>query len=227
MTETLIGILTEEGSIHPIVLSLKAAAITVLLHLFFGVGFGYVLSKETVRFRGVLDAAITLPLIFPPIATGFVLLLILGRNGVFGSALEKVGVEVIFSQTGVFVAAFISGLPLVVKPVQSAIESMGKTLREASYALGKSELTTFLKVVLPNIKKVILAGLVLSLGRSFGEVGITLMLGGNIIGKTETVSLAIYNAVFEGNFEKAMILSALLAALSLGIFYSLKKLSNL
>lgn len=225
--EMLTTILSQEEGIDPIVLSLKAAAITVLLHLFFGVLFGYILSKETIRFRGVLDAAITLPLIFPPIATGFVLLLVLGRNGVLGSYLEKVGLEIIFSQTGVFIAAFISGLPLVVKPVQSAIESMGKTLREASYALGKSELKTFLYVVLPNIKKVILAGLVLSLGRSFGEVGITLMIGGNIIGKTETVSLAIYNAVIEGNFDKAVILSVLLAVISLGIFYSLKKLSNI
>ncbi|NTV46563.1 MAG: ABC transporter permease subunit [Chlorobiales bacterium] len=86
---------------------------------------------------------------------------------------------------------------------------------------------TVIFILLPNIKKVILAGLVLSLGRSFGEVGITLMIGGNIIGKTETVSLAIYNAVIEGNFDKAIILSVLLAVISLGIFYSLKKLSNI
>ncbi|ACF13891.1 molybdate ABC transporter, inner membrane subunit [Chloroherpeton thalassium ATCC 35110] len=224
--DKLVGIFFEEESLRPILLSLKVGALVIIMHGLLGTLLGYLLSKKRFALKAPLDALVTLPLIFPPMATGFLLLLLLGRNGLVGKYLSEIGIDIIFSFWGVFLAAFVSGLPLVVKPIQSAIENFGKTLIEAAYTLGKSELSTFFWVILPNIKKIILAGVMLSFGRSLGEVGITLMLGGNILGKTETISLAIYNTVFEGNFEKAMALSFFLALLSLGIFYSMKKLSD-
>lgn len=216
----------DQAVLEPVLLSLQTAAVVLVLHLVFGVFIGYLLSKEHVPFRILLDGLVTLPLIFPPIATGFILLLLLGRYGVIGQPLAEQGVEIVFSRIGVFIAAFLSGLPLVTKPVQSAIEQMSGSLTEASFMLGKSELETFVKVTLPLIRRVIMAGLMLSVGRSFGEVGITLMLGGNIHGKTETISLAIYNAVFEGNFERAMLFSALLAVITLGLFFSMNRLAG-
>lgn len=212
--------------IGPVMLSLQTAAIVLVSHTVFSISLGYLLSQKKTPFYNLFDGLVTLPLVFPPIATGFLLLLILGRHGVIGPFLSAKGIEIIFSPTGVYLAAFLSGLPLVVKPVQSAIENTEGSLTEASYALGKSEIMTFLQVTLPNIKQVVLAGLMLSVGRSFGEVGITLMLGGNISGRTETMSLAIYNAVFEGNLEKALVFSALLALISILTFYGMNRLKG-
>lgn len=209
-----------------VMLSLNTAAVTLALHLAAGVLAGYFLTGRKTILRSLADTAVTLPLIFPPIATGFLLLLLLGRNGIIGHPLQNAGIEIIFSTTGVYIASFIAGLPLVIKSVQSAIETMDRSLIEASWTLGKSRTQTYIQVVLPHIRYALLTGLILSLGRSFGEVGITLMLGGNISEKTETMSLAIYNAVFEGNFEKAALLSVILAFISLGMFAVLKKITQ-
>ncbi len=213
-------------SLGALMLSLNTAAVTLALHLVTGVLAGYFLTGKKTFLRSIADTAVTLPLVFPPIATGFLLLMLLGRNGIIGRPLQNAGIETIFSTTGVYTAAFVAGLPLVVKSVQSAIETMDRSLLEASWTLGKSRTETYIRVVLPHIRYALFTGLVLSLGRSFGEVGITLMLGGNISGKTETMSLAIYNAVFEGNFEKAALLSIMLAVISLGMFAILKKISR-
>jgi molybdate transport system permease protein len=212
---------------QPIVLSAKIASLSLILHLFFGTLLGYLLSRETLPFRGVLDVFVTLPLVFPPIATGFFLLLLFGRDGWLGSWLGALGVEMIFSFWGVLLASFIAGLPLIVKPVQSAIESSAQNLKEAAYTLGKGELETMLFVVFPLIKKSIAAGLILAFGRSLGEVGITLMLGGNIAGRTDTISLAIYNAVFDGDFDTAIFMSVLLGLVSVGVFFTLRRLTYL
>jgi molybdate transport system permease protein len=226
MIESSITMLFSHEVAEPLILTLKTAAITLTLHLVAGVISGYLLTKGKSFFGFIADAVITLPLVFPPIATGFLLLLLLGRNGIIGQPLLAMGSEIIFSQSGVFIASFIAGLPLVVKSVQAAIAAMNPALSEAAWTLGKSRVQTYLFVVLPAIRHALLTGLILSLGRSLGEVGITLMLGGNIIGKTETVSLAVYNAVFEGNFEKAAFLSFMLGIMSFAMFYALKKVSN-
>ncbi len=220
------SLFTDPAVVAPLWLSAKIALAATGLHLVFGVGIGYLLSRERLPLRGLLDALVTLPLVFPPIATGFFLLLLFGRDGWFGAPLGDLGVEVIFSFWGVLLAAFIAGLPLIAKPVQSAVETSAAGYREAAYVLGKSELQTLLRVILPNIRPTIVAGLTLAFGRSMGEVGITLMLGGNIIGRTETVSLAIYNAVFDGEFERAAALSVLLGTISLGLFFFLRRLSG-
>ena len=172
--------------------------------------------------RSVTDFLVTLPLVFPPIATGFILLMLLGRAGPVGRFLP---VDVIFSLPGVILASFVAGLPLMVKPVEAALRGDVKRLAEISHVLGKNRWQTFWLVLLPNIRRNVAAGWFLALGRSLGEVGITLMLGGNIIGKTNTLSLEIYNAVFSGEFERALVLSAIIGVFSLSIFIALKKLA--
>ena len=226
MFPELIQLPSQSQFMDPIVLSVKVASLSLILHLTFGTLLGYLLSLERMPFRGVLDIFVTLPLVFPPIAIGFFLLLLLGRDGWLGSWMSTaLGLELIFSFWGVLLASFIAGLPLIVKPVQSAIESSAKNLREAAYTLGKNEWQTFVFVILPTIKKSLIAGLILAFGRSLGEVGITLMLGGNIVGKTDTISLAIYNAVFDGDFHTAVIMSAILGTISIGVFFALRRLS--
>ncbi|THF64701.1 molybdate ABC transporter permease subunit [Pseudothauera nasutitermitis] len=218
------AVLAEADVRHALALTARVAAATLVLHLLAALALGAALARPAWPGRGVLDALVTLPLVFPPIATGFALLLLFGRRGPLGGWLEGFGVEIIFSFWGVLIASFIAGLPLVVKPVQAALEAASARLSEAARTLGKNELQIFFRVLLPNVRGALAAGLVLGLGRSLGEVGITLMLGGNVMGRTNTVSLEIYNAVSGGDFQRAAVLSLLLGAFTLLLFWGLRRL---
>ncbi len=210
-----------------LLLSLQVAGVVLVLFLVTGIALGYALSQPF-PLRGLLDALVSLPLVFPPIAIGFFLLMLCGRHGAIGGPLhEWLGWDLVFSFPALVLAAFIAGLPLVVKPIQSAIEGQARELIEVSCTLGKGRWETLFLVVIPVIRRHIAAGLTLGVGRSFGEVGITLMLGGNILGSTETLSLAIYNRVLDGDFDCATRLSVLLGVLSLSLFMLLRRLGRL
>jgi molybdate transport system permease protein len=206
-------------SLLPLVLSLKVVLSLALCQLPLGIGLAWMLSRPRLPGRFLWEGLISLPLVFPPIAIGFFLLLLLGHRALLGGFLQdELGIKVVFSPLGVYLAAFIAGLPLIVKPIQAAIENSAEELVEAAYVLGRSSMATFFIIVLPSVHKAILAGLALATGRGLGEVGISLMLGGNIVGHTETLSLAIYNSVLDGNFECATALSLLLGTGSLLLF---------
>lgn len=204
----------------------QVVLITLLLHLIASLLLGYCLSKKSFPGRVIIDLLVTLPLVFPPVATGYALLMILGKNGPFGEWSRSAGINFIFSGQGVVLAAFLSGLPLVVKPIQSAMNMVSTRWGEVARTLGKNELQIFLFVLIPNIQRALATGLILGLGRSLGEVGITLMLGGNIAGKTNTLSLEIYNAVFSGDYQRASGLSVILGGISLVIFFLLQRCSS-
>jgi molybdate transport system permease protein len=189
-----------------------------------GLALGWCLAKPDWPGRTLLDAFVTLPLVFPPLAMGFFLLLLLGRRSPAGQWLEATaGLSFVFTVEGVLLASVVAGLPLVVKPIEAGIASVARSLGEASRTLGRNEWDTFRYVILPNIKGAVAAGLILGTARSLGEVGITLMLGGNIVGRTNTMSLEIYNAVFNGEYPKAIALSAALGIVSLVIFVLLRR----
>ncbi|MES9994847.1 molybdate ABC transporter permease subunit [Desulfovibrio aminophilus] len=216
--------LAGEDALGPIWLSLRVALVSLPLFAVSGVTLGWLLARRRNRLTAALDFLVSLPLVFPPIATGFLLLLALGRRSPVGQALQSAfGLELIFSFWGVALASFVAGLPLAVKPVQTAIRAETLQLVDAAYVLGKSPLTTFFRVVLPNIKGSVLVAVFLAFGRSLGEVGVTLMLGGNIVGKTNTVSLEIYNAVFTGDYDRALALTALLGGCSLGMLWLVRR----
>ena len=215
-----------EQIIEPLLLSLKTVSCSAISLLLFGVPLAYLLSIKKLKFRWLLDSIVTLPLIFPPIAVGFFLLLLLGKNSFIGSFFAKFDIAFVFSFSGLVIAGFIAGLPLMVKPLQAAIELFPREIKEASYISGKSQIRTLFYIILPTIKNSLFAALLIATARALGEVGITLMLGGNIIGKTDTVSLAIYNAVFDGEHTLAMILSAILIAISLMFFIMLHLLQK-
>jgi len=196
-----------------------------------GLPLGLLLSGKKNVFTNILDIAITLPMIFPPMAMGFFLLVVLGKNGIVGKFMMTVFQQkIIFTFWAVLIAVFTVGLPFMVKSVQSARQQMDKSIVEAASTLGKSRLAILFRLILPNIKGGIVTGMLLSFGRSLGEVGISLMLGGNIIGRTETLSLAIYNAVFEGDFETAAKLSFILSVIAVIVLVGLNltntKLNN-
>ncbi len=219
---TVLEILAQPNTTGPLVLTAKVLAVSGVLHLVAGLVLGYWLNGPRTWFRGVVDFLVTLPLVFPPIATGFVLLMVLGRNAPLGRWL---GLDVVFSFKGLVLAAFVAGLPLVVKPIQAALRGSARQLAETAYVLCKGPLETYVRVLLPTIRRNVAAGMFLALGRSLGEVGITLMLGGDVIGKTNTLSLEIYNAVFSGEFDRALVLSAIIGIISMGLFLALRRLS--
>lgn len=211
---------------HPLVLSLKTLGCVGLLLVVLGIPLAYLLSKEELKYKWFLETLVTLPLIFPPIAIGFLLLLLLGKYGWIGTYLNQIGIRFIFDFKGLVLAGFVAALPLMVKPLQSAIELFPKAIKEAAYMSGKSPLYTLCFIVLPSIRKSLIAALLIALARALGEVGITLMLGGNIVGKTDTISLAIYNAVFDGDYPLALSLCSILIVVSLAVFAALHVLER-
>lgn len=222
----IVEFLSDPGVRGPLALTLRVCLVSVPLFFTVGVGLGYYLGRSRSFLATVVDFAVSLPMVFPPIATGFGLLLLFGNRGVLGPAIRNIfGVEIVFGFTGVAVAAVVSGLPLMVKPVQAAVGGEISRYMEAARVLGKSEFEIFFRVVLPLIRKNILAGLFLSWTRSIGEVGVTLMLGGNIVGRTNTVSLEIYNSVFTGDYERAAFLAGLLGLASLAALFTLRRMA--
>lgn len=185
-------------------LSIKVAAVATLGTLAVGTMLGYVLARFGFPGKELLDMLLTMPLVVPPVVTGYYLMLLFGTRGPVGRFLEQqLGVTVMFTWVGAAVAAFAVSLPLVVKTVRASVESVSPELVEASYTLGRGELETAWHVVLPLARRGIAAGTILAFARALGEFGATLMLAGNMPGKTATMPLAIYSAVAAGDWGGA------------------------
>jgi len=211
-------------ALFPVLLTLRVMVVAVPVYFLVGVPLGLLLGRSRGRIVSALDLLVSLPLVLPPMAVGFFLLLVLGRKGLVGAPLAHLlDIEVVFGFPGLALAAITAGLPLMVRPVQAAVRGDLMRLVELSAVLGKGPLTTFARVVMPHCRKSIAAGLFLATGRALGEVGISLLLGGDIVGRTNTISLEIFNAVFTGEFAKAGFLSGLLALVSLALTYALKR----
>lgn len=196
-------------------LSLQVAAVATVLNALVGLPLAYLLARRRFVGHAALDVLVTLPLVLPPTVTGYYLILLLGRRGLVGKPLyELTGVSITFTVAAAVIASTIMALPLLVRTARAAIESVDRTLESAAYTLGRSEWRTALEVTLPLARNGILAGLVLAFARALGEFGATLMLAGNIPGKTQTAPLAIYTAVQTGETGPALLLVGLLTALS-------------
>ncbi len=192
----------------PLRLSLQVAAVATLFSAVFGVGAAYLLARVRFRGKSVLDALLTLPMVLPPVVTGYYLLVVLGRNSALAGWLHDVfGIElgITFCWWGAAVAAFVVSAPLTIKTARAAIESLDPALLDASFTLGRNELETAWHVVLPLARRGIVAGLVLSFARALGEFGATIMVAGNIPGSTNTMPLEIYNAVVYGDWGTASV----------------------
>lgn len=206
-------------------LSVYVLAATLVAQLVLGVALAWVLARKRFPGHGLLDSLVSLPLVFPPIVIGYFLLLALGRQGWLASATGW-SPNIVFQPAALLIAAFIAGLPLMVKPVQNSMNSLSPRLREAAATLGHGTWSYFFRVELPLLRPALATGLILSGGRALGEVGISLMLGGNIAGRTETLSLSIYNAVLDGDTDCANALSWLLGLTALACFWALRRYGN-
>jgi molybdate transport system permease protein len=206
----------------PLKLTVKAGAMALSLNIILGLPLAFFLARSQKWYAVVVNWLVYLPQLLPPIATGYLLLVFLGRRSFAGSFLLEFSISFIFSFYGVVLAWFIAALPIFVKPIQSAIEGTSDSLLEASMLMGRSRLQSEIFITLPLILSSLRTGILLSAARGLGEVGITLLLGGNIEGETETLSLAIYNAILEGDENLAMGITLVLVLfpllLSLGQF---------
>jgi molybdate transport system permease protein len=196
-------------------LSIQVAVLATALHALVGIPLAYLLAKRRFWGRTALDLVVTLPLVLPPTVTGYYLIVLLGRRGWLGAPLyELTGWTVAFTWYAAVIASTVMALPLLVRTARAAIESVDPDLERAAFTLGRPEWRTALEVTLPLARNGILAGLVLAFARALGEFGATLMLAGNIPGKTATVPLAIYSAVQTGESHQAAVLVLALTVLS-------------
>jgi molybdate transport system permease protein len=182
------------------------------------VAVAYLLAVKNFRGKELLDVLFTLPLVLPPTVTGYYLIILFGRNGFIGRLIYGwTGWSVLFTWYAAVLASFIVALPLMIKTTRAAIESVDRNLINASYTLGHSELETALRVTLPLARKGILAGTILSFARAMGEFGATLMIAGNIPGKTDTMPLSIYSRASSGDWSMANLMVIFFTLMS-GVF---------
>ena len=217
------GLCTPEVSFS-VLLTVRVCAACLVLHALTAVPLARLGMAKKPYLRRVVNFVITLPLVFPPMALGFLLLMFFGRNGWGGMALQQAfGVSLVFSQGGIILAAWLAGLPLVIKPVQTALANPDLLrFEQAARVCGASTRSCFFLVTLPLIRHGLGAGLLLGITRAMGEVGISLMLGGNIAGRTNTLSLEVFNAVSTGEFQRAALLCSILAIISLLLYLGIE-----
>jgi molybdate transport system permease protein len=188
-------------------LSLKVAFWATALNLVLGVGVGFLLARGRFPGRDLLDTVLTLPMVMPPTVLGYYLLVLFGRQGWLGGWLQsQFGINLIFTWQGAVIAAALVAFPLVFKPARAAFEAVDGQLEQAARVLGISESAIFFRVTLPLAWRGILAGLLLGFARAMGEFGATLMVAGSIPGQTQTLSIAIYEAVQAGQDDNANML---------------------
>ncbi|NLI69485.1 MAG: molybdate ABC transporter permease subunit [Firmicutes bacterium] len=202
----------------PVWISLKTASVSTFIAFFLGIASARWMASYQGKnkvFRDVLDGLFTLPLVLPPTVLGFGLLLLFGKHGPLGKLFLKMGTTVIFSWWATVIASTVVAFPLMYQTTRGAFEQIEPNIENAARTLGASEWSVFWRVTVPMAWPGIMAGIILSFARSLGEFGATLMLAGNIPGKTQTIPLAIYFAVAAGNNEKALLWVAVILVISM------------
>lgn len=212
-------VLSAPGILGALWLTAQTCLIAGIGFAIFGPMLAWWFARRPTAFSRIASFLTTLPLVFPPVALGYLLLVLLGRNGWISSWLYDAGIYLIFTPASVALAAFIAGLPLVVKPIQTALE--GRQLKAIEFARavhGASGWIILRHITLPYVRPQILSGLLLGVSRASGEVGITMMVGGNLSGKTNTLSWEIFNAVSRADFDAAAALCLILSIFTIVIF---------
>ncbi len=190
----------------PLALSLKVAGWATVLDLALGTAAGLALARWRSAARDVVDSLLTLPLVMPPTVLGYYLLVLLGRRGLVGGWLAAHGISLVFTWQGAVLAAMVVAFPLVLKSARAAFEAVDSQYEHAARTLGISEAGVFFRVTLPLAARGILAGGLLAFARALGEFGATLMIAGNLPGRTQTLSVAVYSAVQAGDDNTANLL---------------------
>ena len=199
----------------PLWISIKTATFATIITFFLGIIISYWMSNFKGKSKGLIDGLFTLPLILPPTVVGFFLLLLCGKNGPVGKIFELFNTSVIFSWSATVLAAIVVSFPMMYRTTRAAFEQIDTNIISAARTLGLSEFKIFYKIAIPLAMPGIIGGLVLSFARAMGEFGATLMIAGNIPGRTQTMPLAIFFAAEGGDMQKAMLWVVIIVTLSL------------
>jgi molybdate transport system permease protein len=211
----------------PLLLSFRVALIATALVLVVGVALAWLLARRRFAGREVLDAVVTLPLVLPPTVLGYYLLMLFSQNSPAGRAIKlTTGLQLVFTWQGAVLAAALGALPLVVKTSRAAISTVSEQLEDAARTFGKSEWQIFWRITLPLASRGIIASAMLAFARSLGDFGATLMVAGNIPGRTQTAAIAIYDANQAGRDQDALTLVLILSAVVLTLLYATNKLTG-
>ncbi len=209
----------------PLIITLKTAAVATLITFFAGIFLTYFVVKLK-RGKTLVDAMIMLPMVLPPTVVGFFLLLFLGKRSAIGKFLLQFDINFVFTWKAAVIAAVVVSLPLMYRTTRGAFEQLDPNIIYAARTLGVSEWKIFWRILLPNAKQGILAGVVLSFTRAMGEFGATIMFAGNVPGKTQTMSTAIYAAVQANDYDLAFKWAVILVALSLFFIFVMNLFSR-
>ncbi len=202
--------------LDPFLLSLRFAATATLGIVALGLPTALVLARGRFPGKGLVAGLLLLPLVLPPTVVGYVLLQVLGRGGPVGGWLERsFGIRLVFNEVGAVIAAAVAAFPMFLLPARSAIEEVDPKLEDAARLLGRGEWSVFAGVTLPLAWRGLAAGAVLAFARALGDFGATLMVAGDIPGRTRTASLAIYDAVYVGDTPRAGFYAGLIALASI------------
>ena len=213
------------ASLMPLWLTMKVALAATLIATILAVACAYLIARKNFRGKEFLDTLFILPMVLPPTVMGYYLIVVLGRNSFIGRWFEQVlGIRFMFTLNGAVVAATIVAFPLVYKAARAAFEEIPQAYVEAAQNLGASAWTVFGRIVLPLAARGIIAGVVLGLARAMGEFGATLMIAGNQTNKTQTLSIAIYQAWQDRNHEQAWLLTGIVCFLCVIILLSISAL---
>jgi molybdate transport system permease protein len=213
--------------VQTLLLTFKLALSTTAILFIIGLPIARWLAYSRFKLKPVIEALVSMPMVLPPSVIGYYMLVLYSPRGMFGAFLDRVfNVRLAFSFEGVLIASVVFSLPFMVQPLQNGLRALPDSLREASYTLGKSKLTTFFRVLLPNIKPSIITAVALTFAHCIGEFGVVLMVGGNMPGKTRVASIAIYDEVQSLNFATAHQYAFILFMISLVLLttiYSVNK----
>jgi molybdate transport system permease protein len=207
----------------PLLLSVRVASFATLLIVAAGVPLAWIAARTRFPGKGLLTGALVLPLVLPPTVLGYYLLVLLGRRGWLGGWLESaLGIVVVFHWTGAVLASAVAAFPLFFLPARGAIEGVDPRLEEVARLLGRSELSVFVTITLPLAWRGLVAGAVLAFLRALGDFGATLMVAGNIPGRTQTAALAIFDAVNAGDGARAARLSLCICAVAIAALWAVQ-----
>jgi molybdate transport system permease protein len=211
----------------PLWLSLRVAALATMISLVLGLALAYLLANYEFRGKELLDALTTLPIVLPPTVLGYYLLVVLGRQSFLGRWHERFwGAPLVFTWQAAVVAAIVHSFPLLVKSARAALESVDHTFAQAARTLGAPEWRVFWRITLPLARRSILAATVFAFARSLGDFGVTIMIAGNIPGQTQTIAVAIYDAVESGNGQLARVLSVVISVVAGVVLYVVNRLGR-
>ncbi len=210
----------------PLWLSLRVAALSTVFAGTIGIGLAYILAKGRFRGRALLEALATVPIVLPPTVLGYYLLVVLGVRTPIGRVWESVlGSPLVFTPAAAVVAATVSALPFVLRTSRAALEAVEPRFEQAARTMGLPEWRVALHVSLPLARRGLIAGTALGFARALGDFGVTVMLAGNIPGRTQTMPIAVYDAVQAGSDRTASNLSAVLAAIATVVLVAVNRLS--